>query len=542
MDNDNYHRSYYQFILFISMFAIVTGCAAKKHVVVEGDYNCINVGHLESAGITDKFIRDSIQGHIIEIDSRGNYRPIAFHVSQLSKGGRFSSKSKLCRHSNGPSEALERQPNKIEDFARQIRKQWTKDEQTEVVFVIHGGMVPFSTGLEEALMLNKAIAADDERRHQKRYPIFVNWRSGGLDAYWEQLTEIRQGARRPALARASAPVKIVSDVGRGIFDMPSFAFLEGARLWNTQSDDYNRCYKEQKNVICPAPGTISQGFLSETWEYSQYFLKTPFRIATAPFIHGMGRSAWENMLRRTRNTIVQEPKGNKPVNGAVKTLMEKLFVRKQDSTAGALTKSCDNHAQISFLAHSMGTIIASDLIGRFPECTYKDVVFMGAAVSIREFSEKVIPVLSKQKNTMRFYNLSLFPKLEAREMSAGGLVPSGSLLEWIDEVFTPPTTKFDRTFGKWSNVRDVYFHFPEELKDNMSFEVFGRANGEPQKHGEFNDIDKCFWQQSYLQSGVTEKTWKKHYCDCRKFLTKKNLLPIGTKDNNSLNQYCSNIP
>ncbi|MDQ6997726.1 MAG: hypothetical protein Q9M17_03340 [Mariprofundus sp.] len=129
---------------------------------------------------------------------------------------------------------------------------------------------------------------------------------------------------------------------------------------------------------------------------------------------------------------------------------------------------------------------------------------------------------------MKFYNESLYPKLEAREMSAFGLVPSGSLLEWIDEMFTPPVTKFDRTLGNWTNVRDVYHHFPPELNRQMHFRVFGTKAGMPRKHGEFNDISKCFWQDSYLktyrESGRVEKTWKSHYEACRERLKADGLL------------------
>jgi hypothetical protein len=529
-------------VLLTSMLAIVSGCAAKQKVEVEGNYDDTTIKYAEGI-MSDVSINNAMKNHIIEISSSGEHRTVSYSLIKLEKGnGTFKHQH---AEKNYP---LEIQPN-LTDLVKNIHQEWSKCSinnapPEEVVFIIHGGMVPLSTGIEESITLLHAMKADFQHKGQpgcyKRYPIFINWRSGGPGAYWEQLTKIRKGERKPKLAAASAPIKVVSDIGRGLFDMPSFAFLEGARLWQTQSQSYNDCAAGVDNLTCPNPPPSRP--LREISEYTQYFLKTPFRIATAPFIHGMGKSAWENMLRRTRQTIVQEPEKDKEIiDGVLAKLMKTLFKKNPDDRSSL---PCDRDIKVSFLAHSMGTIIASDLMNKFQNCSYNQVLFMAAAVSIREFSEKVIPVLSKQKD-MKFYNHSLYPKLEAREMSAFGLVPSGSLLEWIDEMFTPPTTKFDRTLGNWTNVREVYQYFqktfPEDVNNRIFFRVFGRGLGEPQKHGEFNDIDKCFWQDDYLSSGATKTSWEIHYRQCRSMLKCKGLLPDGIYADDLPDQQCENV-
>ena len=51
-----------------------------------------------------------------------------------------------------------------------------------------------------------------------------------------------------------------------------------------------------------------------------------------------------------------------------------------------------------------------------------------------------------------FYGLYLDPENEDRELNIGGLIPSGSLLTWIDNNFTTPATEIDRRAGRWSNM------------------------------------------------------------------------------------------
>ncbi len=105
----------------------------------------------------------------------------------------------------------------------------------------------------------------------------------------------------------------------------------------------------------------------------------------------------------------------------------------------------------------------------------------------------------------------LHPKAEAREDSAYGMLPTGSLLEWIDEVLEQPKTMLDRSMGKWRNLREAQRVFPTEIREHMTFRIFGFKQRdwreildggrpketywwpEPTTHGSFNDTNKQFW-------------------------------------------------
>jgi hypothetical protein len=128
---------------------------------------------------------------------------------------------------------------------------------------------------------------------------------------------------------------------------------------------------------------------------------------------------------------------------------------------------------------------------------------------------------------LQFYNLMLHPLAESHDLEKWGLVPEGSLLEWIDEMFGGAKSVDDRMFGKWTNVEKTIFMFPQPARQRMTFRVFpaqalmrgrpglegrlfkaqcapltGSVKQAPPKrchpivHGEFTDYS--FWRERYL--------------------------------------------
>jgi hypothetical protein len=491
---------------------LISGCAATHGIVVRPDQDKrVEIHFSEENNWSEEKLCNALRYHIVEVGQSGKYRPIRTNL--------------FCGGSD--SGDLYSQPERFETHIEHIRRHITQDYR-EVVFIIHGGLVSRTKGLREALVLNRAISLDEEQSGEnKRYPIFINWRSGGADAYAEQLFQIRKGERMKRLATLSSPIKLFSDMGRGIADTPSSGALEADRLIRTFGDKINECDSTSYSsaaVLCPEDPVGNTSSLPKTMGY---VVMTPIRILTAPFINGPGRPAWENMVRRTRNAFWREPKDNEPARrGAVRELFDRLFMGGNEKAA-TIQMPMEQSAcgfdgrKITIIGHSMGTMIISDLLNAYPQCPYKNIVFMGAAVSIREFQDTVPPVLLRKGNT-HFYNLSLLPKAEARETSGiVGTLPSGSLLEWIDEMYTPPTTKFDRTLGKWVNAREVLPSFPVYLRGKMTFKVFGMAQGEPTVHGAFNDVDMCFWRESFWSS-----PWTQHHEDCRRFLERESILEV----------------
>ena len=124
---------------------------------------------------------------------------------------------------------------------------------------------------------------------------------------------------------------------------------------------------------------------------------------------------------------------------------------------------------------------------------------MGAACSVREFADSVVPYLVNNEAS-RFYNLCLHPTAEALEIPYRivEFLPRGSLLEWIDNLFSAPHTLMDRTLGKWNNALQATHIIPESARERVTIKAFGVGYNQdkPQMHGQFNDLN--FWEDDVL--------------------------------------------
>jgi pimeloyl-ACP methyl ester carboxylesterase len=142
--------------------------------------------------------------------------------------------------------------------------------------------------------------------------------------------------------------------------------------------------------------------------------------------------------------------------------------------------------ELYFFGHSMGALVGNELLWRHPDLPWRRIVYMAAATSVRDFRLTVAPMLecpatagpgsaaaSKPcRANVHFYGLMLHPLADAHELGANGLVPQGSLIEWVDEMFGHAASKDDRMFGKWANVEDTLSLLPPDTRDRMFFRVF----------------------------------------------------------------------
>ena len=110
-------------------------------------------------------------------------------------------------------------------------------------------------------------------------------------------------------------------------------------------------------------------------------------------------------------------------------------------------------ASVTLVGHSMGTMVINLLVEAFPHLSYRDIVFFSGAATINQTKAALDPLLREGKGNVRFYNLMLHPMNDAREINGVGVVPSGSLLVWIDDMLEHPDTLLDRTVGQWTNMR-----------------------------------------------------------------------------------------
>lgn len=504
--------------LLVLILAGLSACSSNPVRVDSIGANRVSISC--DSGFSAADVRAAIDGHIIEIDESGRYLETRYDMScpdgQITDA--VAATQQACNDDRGTGTIEAR----LCSIKQRIVSGPNATRYDEIAFIVHGGLVSRSRGLEEAIELTRAMVKDNVLNKYSRYPIFLNWRSGAIDAYADQTWSIRKGKREPLIGPITAPIELASDLGRGIADTPASGGLEGARLVSSIGESINACQSTRGGeidaaVICPT----ARGAPPST-ETIAYFVSTPVRILAAPIINGPGRSAWENMVRRTRNPVWREESDEERTGasramltkGAGARLFDAISVREQGFDIA--------NYPITLIGHSMGTMVLSDLVRAHPRLPYSNIVYMAAAMSIRDFSQTVEPVLQDRPSpalatdaskapAVRFFNLSLLPKREARELSGYGLLPSGSLLEWIDEMYTPPTTPLDRTLGKWVNVRDIIHTFTPDARGRMTFKVFGDSPGEPDKHGDFNEVHMCFWRDSFWN----DVTWKQHTASCK---------------------------
>ncbi len=155
--------------------------------------------------------------------------------------------------------------------------------------------------------------------------------------------------------------------------------------------------------------------------------------------------------------------------------------------------------EITLIAHSMGAIVANQMIMQSPKIKYKKIVYMGAAASITDFSKSVIPYMEQNKET-NFYNLMLHPYAESGEKNCfDTFPPRGSLLEWLDDYFTEPRTLLDRRMGKYFNMIQAIHTINPLVRNRIYLRHFdvGSNSNYPQKHGEFDDKKFQFWKEGF---------------------------------------------
>jgi len=164
---------------------------------------------------------------------------------------------------------------------------------------------------------------------------------------------------------------------------------------------------------------------------------------------------------------------------------------------------------VTVIGHSMGTIVLNEFIRNYetyPNLKIKNIVYMAPACSIRDFERSIIPYLSSERGKdAHFYLLTLHPWNDAQESNVAGLIPRGSLLEWIDNFMTTPSTPMDRTLGKWENIIQATHIIPDNVRSRVyikGFPVGDNWEDGPQTHGEFDDfragdLKRRFWDKSF---------------------------------------------
>jgi len=247
-----------------------------------------------------------------------------------------------------------------------------------------------------------------------------------------------------------------------------------------------------------------------------YFATLPSRLLVEPVVDTLGASAWDNMVRQTRllfniddeftgkaseiarqETDAGNPVGvaNIPRSGGLSIFLKRL----SDTIKEDIQNGDTRPWEITLIGHSMGTIIINQILRETMELKLmlpiRDIVYMAAATTVRDFQDSVLAYLHKDEKA-KFYNLTLHPVAEERETYDLGPVPfdpgpRGSLLVLIDNFLSKPLTYLDRTAGRYDNFMPTVHNIPEKLWPQVHVKTFSagrskKVTGEnPQRHSDF---------------------------------------------------------
>lgn len=388
--------------------------------------------------------------------------------------------------------------NSFEPILEGIRN-FPKNEKgnIDVLIYVHGGLNTKKAAMDRVVEKYKLVM---NSKKEKKYPIFVNWKSGPITTYSSHLFRIRQG-EISGLAWLTSPIYLVSDIGNSLINIPKSWIVTGEHLLDSTIFNNFSYLDDFKNSSNGVYFTGNKDNYS-TWKSRIWWAITaPAKLVSTPFTYTMARPAWDIMLRRT-NTPFYTPSDlenenhdieyrSKQGNGALsRFLIELESVIKREKLP----------IKITLVGHSMGAIVVNQIVNQNYDLPYENIVHMASADSIKNFFEHVVPYISN--NDVTFYSLSLHPDNDNREVSAWGLTPSGSLLVWIDNMFTTPETVLNRRSGRWENMERAIPLIPDIAKKKMYFKVFGLNDSgstkdelellsEPQIHSDFGDIK--FW-------------------------------------------------
>jgi pimeloyl-ACP methyl ester carboxylesterase len=456
-------------------------------------------------------VDEELVGNMISLNANGETFNIEYIKNLCEKG---TTSSETCTKEN----LLNIHINQIFNNLQKIEKENSK---IEILLFIHGGLVPKRKAAIEAKKIAKEINEDNKKRKLFEpyvYPIFVNWESSMSASYKNHLLRIRQGEKRSKLfGWSTSPFYLIADTGRALTRLPitytyqTYNMIKPVKTYNNSDlSIFNKnFYTEGKNNghgISLGENRINN--FSKIINKSTYVFPGVFKIITTPILDMVGKSSWDNMLRRTKtlfrtpgdfkinasgNSMNQEP------NGGLSKLMRMLRKLK-------VSKNADKFS-VTLMGHSMGTIVASEILRKYSEnedFDYDNIVYMAAATSIRDFETSVVPYL-KAHSESNFYNLTLHPYAEENENTGYDFLPRGSLLVWLDDFATIPATPADKTLGKWNNAIRAWPYIPNEIRSRITLKGFGVVNDsksnitDPQKHGQFNDVKFRFWRHKFRE-------------------------------------------
>jgi pimeloyl-ACP methyl ester carboxylesterase len=501
--------------------------------------------------------------HVLAIDKRGNYNPIPFTVgdcasvfgaSELRQPTPELLASEHCGRPKYTGNDQMLTKDQISNYkALDCHVQHIIEELTHspagslpkhLVIFIHGGLVTQKDALKQAardipMMRRQSLMDPTLMSDGELFPLFFLWPSGFSDSYVDATLNYSQGEYNRPLRPVESPLYFATDVATTVARVPLDLIKSIQRFGGTYLAPNNGlsdwgwgCGQDidPNHFGCNNLGSNQEPNPLDNPIYLGTF---PLRLISVPALD-TGTIAWKNMVARTRFGFEKyaDPNEYRHLFDERRNLgpedQKMLKEQKEILTRGAaywffsalkekLSKlypdQCATEAlRITVIGHSMGALVINEMMQNFPDLPYENVVFMAAANSIRDFKAMTEPVLKNPRcRDLRFYNLSLHPIAEARDLELYGAAPVGSLLEWIDDIFETPVTPIERTMGKWENIIYAENEFDRDATKRMYFHRFGLRSPDPIMHGQFANpvASNCsvahYWDPAYWSYVNTAK-------------------------------------
>jgi pimeloyl-ACP methyl ester carboxylesterase len=191
-------------------------------------------------------------------------------------------------------------------------------------------------------------------------------------------------------------------------------------------------------------------------------LFAPPKLVTAPLIDGFGTGAWDAMQHRTTALVQNDHEFTRPGlplrerEGGVDIFLREL-ADMIDQNGGR------DRWSVTLVGHSMGAIVVNRMLDDYALLPVDRIVYLASATSIDDYKRTAVAYLRDHPKT-EMYHVTLERHAEAFERFNGffrvlffDFVPRGSLLVWIDNLLSKPTTILERRVGRYSNLmRDIH--------------------------------------------------------------------------------------
>ena len=400
-----------------------------------------------------------------------------------------------------------------------------------------------------------------------KFFIGICWNSNLMPTYDQHLLAVREGLHQKEKAIVTAPAMLLADVGGSVVRLPlnlidflyqdayvlnpnAFTRTKLAQARYNQIKEEYKAHIKTKLVGLDVSKERDERSPFQIWfrDFGRWLITEPVKASTTVFLDSLGVQPWKNMVRRTRTMFERESefipdldyknadwlaKAQRPPVPTEQFIDQLNYTGRKGAVwhftsqleANLIKRDSKNQPALTIIGHSMGAIVACEMVERFHRLAVDNVVLMAAACSIRDFKDKIIPFFQEQELRAEFakiapgqtklyaplikthlYNLCLNDTAEHIEPNPGQLDLSqrGSLLTWIDTLYQSPESENDRTFGRWVNAVLSTDDIPSNLLGRISIKSFGmdrprqknstvytevesatKVIDEPTKHGEF---------------------------------------------------------